>query len=117
MKIIDKASMDLLIEKLKQIARENPNGFTVYLKDLSPVKAGWSVALNETQNCHDDQGLKKVIAIATEKTGIVGGWKEDGKFWWDAVMIYDNEEQATIAGIQNEQIAIYHIEKNYVKFI
>jgi len=109
--------MEQLIKKLKQIAKENPTGFTVYLNDLNPVKTGWSVALKETQNSFGDAGLKKVIAVATEKTGIVGGWREDGKFWWDAVQIYDNEDEATTAGLKNEQIAIYHIEANEVKFL
>jgi hypothetical protein len=109
--------MEELIKKLKQIASENPNGFTVYLQDLKPVKKGWSVALKETQNCFGDEGLKKVITVAKEKTGIVGGWNEDGNFYWDAVQIFDNEESATKAGIDNEQIAIYQIEANRLKFL
>ena len=117
MQILGKSQVDDLINKLKEIARRNPHGFTVYLDNLRPVTSGWSVALKETQNSHSDEGLKHVIAVANAKTGIVGGWSEDGKFWWDAVLIFDNEEEATIAGHQNEQIAIYYIEKNYVKFL
>jgi hypothetical protein len=109
--------MEHLIEKLKEIAKENPSGFTVYLKDLTPVKEGWAVALKETQNSFGDEGLKRVIEVATEKTGIVGGWTEDGKFWWDAVQIFDNEDAATKSGIENEQIAIYQIEANYLKYL
>lgn len=99
--------MEQLIERLKEIAKQNPHGFT----------AGWSVALKETQNSFGDAGLKKVIAVTTEKTGIVGGWREDGKLWWDAVQIFDNEDAATAAGIENEQIAIYSIDQNRVKFL
>lgn len=109
--------MEELIKNLKQIARENPNGFTVYLKDLSPVKKGWVVALKQTQNSFGDEGLKKVISVATEKTGVVGGWKADGKLWWDAVQIIDNEDAATESGIENEQLAIYQIENNRLKFL
>ncbi len=109
--------MENLIEKLKEIAKENPAGFTVYLKDLSFVKEGWSVALKETQNSFGDEGLKKVIAVASEKTGIVGGWNEQGELWWDAVMIFDNEADATKAGMENEQIAIFHINEAYVKYL
>ena len=79
MQILGKSQVDDLIQKLKDIARHNPNGFTVYLDGLLPVTSGWSVALNETQNCHSDEGLKHVIAIANAKTGIVGGWREDGE--------------------------------------
>ena len=106
--------IESLIERLKQIAIENPTGFTVYLKDLSPVKEGWSVALKETQNSFGDEGLMKVIAVASEKTGIVGGWNEEGKLWWDAVQIFDNENAAIESGRENEQLAIYHIELNKV---
>jgi hypothetical protein len=109
-------SMQNLIRALKKIAKENPNGFTVYLKDLRPVIEGWAVALKETQNCFGDEGLKKVIEVATEKTGIVGGWK-DKKFYWDAVMLFSDEEEATKTGIENEQIAIYQIETNRLKFL
>jgi hypothetical protein len=109
--------LEELIKSLKQIAKENPNGFTVYLKDLSPVKRGWVVALKETQNSFGDDGLKKVITVATTKTGIVGGWRADGKFYWDAVLIFDNEDMATESGIENEQIAIYQIETNRLKFL
>lgn len=109
--------MGNLIEKLKQIAKENPTGFTVYLKDLTPVKSGWVVALKETQNSFGDDGLKRVIEVATAKTGIVGGWNEEGKLWWDAVQIFEGEEMATKAGIENEQIAIFHIERAYVKYL
>ena len=106
-----------VLKKLKQIAKENPTGFTVYLKNLIPVEKGWSVALKETQNSFGDEGLLKVLSVANERTGIVGGWREDGKFWWDAVKIFDNEVEATAFGIENEQIAIYHIEANYVKYL
>jgi hypothetical protein len=110
-------NMDNLLKKLMQIAQQNPSGFTVYLKDLSPVKRGWSVALKETQNSFGIEGLKKTVAIATEKTGIVGGWQEDGKFWWDAVQIFEDEDEAARFGKENEQLAIYHIESNRIKWL
>lgn len=72
--------MDNLFERLKEFARDNPNGFTVYIKNLSRVKSGYAVALIETQNCFGDEGLAKVISVTNEKTGIVGGWGNDGKF-------------------------------------
>jgi hypothetical protein len=109
--------MEELMKKLKQIASENPQGFTVYLEDLSPVKKGWSVALKETQNSFGDEGLKRVITVASTKTGVVGGWNEEGQFYWDAVQIFDNETEATESGIENEQIAIYQIEANRLKFL
>lgn len=93
---------DQLTERLLEIAQDYPQGFTVYLHDLSFVKSGWVVGLKETQNSFGISGLSHVIDVATEKTGIVGGWDYDGKFWWDAVRIFDSEEEATKFGIENE---------------
>lgn len=104
-------------ERLNQIADENPNGFTVYTTDLSPVKSGWVVAMKETQNCFGDAGLQKALAIAESTSKVIGGWKEEQQFYWDAVLLFITENEATIAGKQNEQIAIYNIETNYLKFI
>jgi len=106
-----------IIERLKQIAEENPNGFTVYTTNLQPVKQGWIVAQKETQNCFGDEGLQKALEVAIKTSQTIGGWKEEDLFYWDAVMIYDNEEEATRSGIENEQIAIYQIENNNLKFL
>lgn len=106
-----------LIDRLKQIADENPNGFTVYTTNLLPVKNGWVVANKETQNCFGDDGLKKALGVAINTSQTLGGWKDKELFYWDAVILFDNEEEATFAGIENEQIAIYHIETNYLKFL
>lgn len=106
-----------LIESLKELAEEYPNGFTVYTTNLEPVKSGWVVAIKETQNCFGDVGLMKALDVAQRTSQVVGGWKEKDLFYWDAVLIFNNEEDATKAGIENKQIAIYHIESNYLKFI
>jgi hypothetical protein len=105
------------IERLKQIASEYPNGFTVYTTNLEPVKSGWVVALKETQNSFGDEGLIKALEVAQRTSKVVGGWKEKDLFYWDAVLIFNNEDEATKAGIENEQIAIYQIENNYLKFL
>lgn len=106
-----------IIERLKLIAKENPNGFTVYTTNLRPVKHGWVVANKETQNCFGDEGLKKALKIALRSSKTLGGWRENNLFYWDAVVIYNNEEDATRAGIEHKQIAIYQIENNYLKFL
>lgn len=106
-----------IIERLKQIADENPSGFTVYTTTLLPVTQGWVVANKETQNCFGDVGLRKALKVAQNTTQTIGGWLEETKWYWDAVMIFDNEDEATKAGIENEQIAIYQIENNKLKFL
>ena len=106
-----------MIERLKQLAVENPNGFTVYTTTLEPVKKGWCVAMLETQNCFGDEGLRKALEVAINTSQVIGGWKEGTRFYWDAILLFEEEEKATKAGIENQQIAIYQIETNYLKFI
>jgi hypothetical protein len=99
--------MEKLIEQIKRIAEENQDGFTILLPDLKHAKRGWVVALKETQNSFGDQGLKKVIEVATEA---IGGWKYGDLFYWDAVIILYNKEEAVKIGRENEQIGIFNIE-------
>lgn len=103
-----------MIDKIMQIAKENPLGFTVYTSNLEHVKSGWVVALKETQNSFGVDGLAKVLAM---KTDCIGGWKEKDLFYFDAVLLFDNEEEATRKGIENEQIAIFNIEQSRLKFL
>ena len=106
-----------MIERLKEIAEENPNGFTVHLPTLQPVVKGWIVAKAETQNSFGDEGLKTAYEVAIKTSKILGGWYEDGKWYWDASDVYYDENEATKAGIANEQIAIYNIETATLKFL
>lgn len=109
--------MNKLIKQLKEIAAQNPDGFTVRLPNLEPVKTGWVVALKATQNCFNDEGLEKAIIVATETHNVIGGWQEGNKWYWDASQIFETENEATEAGIANEQIAIYHLDTNTLKFL
>lgn len=105
-----------LTDKLLRVASENPTGFTINLTDFQPVKRGWAVALKETQNHFGREGAEKVIKIAIEKTAaIVGGWKYGKDFYFDAVLIIEDEEEATKFGIENEQIGICEIHTNTYK--
>lgn len=106
-----------ILVALKSLTEENPKGFTVYVPSLEPVKRGWVVAKIETQNSFGDAGLEKVLKYATATTGIVGFWNDDGTFYWDAVMLFNDEVEATEAGIANEQISIYNIENNELKML
>lgn len=102
--------MEQIIETIKKIAQQNPDGFTISLETMDHMKKGWVVALKETQNSFGDEGLKKVIQFASETTHIMGGWKEGKLFYWDAVMILDSKEEAIQAGKENDQISIYNLE-------
>lgn len=109
--------MDKLLETLQAIADENPTGFTVTLPDLQYVKKGWVVAKKETQNSFGLDGLKKALEVALNTSKALGGWKDGELFYWDCVMIFYDEEQATKAGKENEQLAIYQIETARLKWL
>lgn len=102
-------TMEKLIEQLLKLAGQNPYGFTVRIPDLEPVTKGWVVAKKETQDCFGIEGLKKVIALSNETTKIVGFWKDE-KLYWDTVMTFENEDEATQAGIENGQLAIFNLD-------
>lgn len=107
-----------LTDKLLLVASENPNGFTICLTDFQPVLKGWAVALKETQNAFGRDGAEKVIKIALEKTNaIVGGWKNGKDFYFDAVLIIEDEKEAIRHGIENEQIAIFEIASSTLKML
>ncbi|MDO9554519.1 hypothetical protein [Rhodonellum sp.] len=109
--------MEDLILKIKRIAKENPEGFTISIKDLSHIKKGWIVALKETQNSFGDKGLRKVIETSLKTTYMVGGWKEEKLFYFDTVQIFNTEAEAIQAGIENDQISIYNLESGKLIYL
>jgi fructokinase len=110
--------MEILLEAIKKIAERKPEGFTVQIPSLTPLKSGYIAAYLETQNCFGDEGLKKVLKHALEHEGIVGGWKniENQQFYFDSSKVFDNVEEAAIFAVENEQIAIFNLaEKREIR--
>lgn len=99
-----------LINEIKKIAKENRQGFTISIETLQHVKTGWVVALLETQNSFGDEGLERVIEVARRTSFIIGGWLEGKFYYYDAVQIYEDKDEAIEAARKNKQIAIYNIE-------
>lgn len=98
-----------MISKILKIAEENPNGFTIDL-NLKFISSGYAVASKETQNCFGVEGLKKVIEFAKKHNTYIGGWLEDGKYYFDASTIVQDKEEALRIGRENEQIAIFDFQ-------
>ena len=103
--------MEQLFKAIQEIARQNPEGFTVDLTTLKKVTKGISVAYLETQNSFGDEGLKRVLEHAEKHEKAVGGWlnEDDGYFYYDSVKIYFDRDEAIRAGRENKQIAIFDI--------
>jgi hypothetical protein len=109
--------MNSVFTELWKIAKANPEGFTVSLHNLKPITRGWVVALKETQNCFGPPGLQKAFDVAIKTSKIIGGWKNGKDYYFDACITFDNEADAIAAGKANEQIAIYQIETNTLRFL
>lgn len=100
------------ILRVWEIAQKNPYGFTVN-SDFQPITSGFSVAYNATQNSHGLEGLERVYnyLIDNNLPLVFGGWldSESGKYYFDAVAIYESKDQAISAGIKEQQIAIFDL--------
>jgi fructokinase len=103
--------MEHFFRAVKEMAKQNPLGFTVDLTTLKKVTAGISVAYFETQDCFGEDGLKKVLEHALENEKKVGGWFNDGnsQFYFDSVRIFTDLEEAKRFGRENRQIAIFDL--------
>lgn len=109
----DENETKALIEKVWEYANINPNGFTLNLETMKPIKYGISVAYLETQNSFDKEGLEIVINHALRNNKIVGGWlNEDNKlYYFDSVKIFKNSDldEAITFAKQNKQLAIFDL--------
>ena len=103
----------LSVAALQAIASANPDGFTIDKKTLQPIKKGFAVAVAATQNSFNEAGAKTVIQYAktNKEINAVGGWynSENGRFYFDAVIICDNLRDAVILGKKNKQIAVFNL--------
>ncbi len=102
--------MKNLVKAVLKIAKRKPNGFTLNAFDLSEIKYGWAIGMEETQNCFGFEGCEKALRLAQETTGVIGGWKNGKLFYFDAIIIESNPREAIRLGIENGQIVIYNLE-------
>lgn len=100
-------------EMLQAVASISPDGFTIDKNTFQPITSGYSVAVKDTQNSFDNVGAARVVVYAAKHTEInaLGGWynSENKKFYFDAVIVCDNLEDAITLGRANDQIAIFDL--------
>jgi hypothetical protein len=105
--------MTKLIERVWEYSQNNPDGFTLNLETLRPVKFGIAVTYIETQNSHDKKSLMNVISHSLGHGKVVGGWLnvENGSYYFDSVKIFKNSElqNAIEFAKRQRQIAIFDI--------
>ena len=103
----------LSFEMLTSFAALNPDGFTINKETFEPITAGFSVAVAETQNSFNNEGAARVVAYAAKHKEInaLGGWlnTENGKYYFDAVIVCENLQDALELAKANNQIAIFDL--------
>ena len=109
--------MYIMLEMFLKIADENPNGFTATLQGELVTEGGFVVAEKETQNSFGVEGLKRVIEYAISHNTLVGGWKENESYYFDASRLYKSRDEAVKKGLENNQIAIYDLDKKEVVYL
>jgi fructokinase len=91
----------------------NPEGFTLNIETMKPIKYGLSVAYQDTQDSFGKESLNKVINHALEHGRSVGGWfdTESKRYYFDSVKIFKNSEidKAIEFAKNNNQLAIYDL--------
>ena len=104
----------LSFEALLNVAANNPDGFTVDKNTMLPINHGFSVAVKETQNSFNNEGAAKVVSYAAKHNEVnaLGGWKnsDNNCYYFDAVMVVENLDEAIKLGRLNEQIAIFNLD-------
>ncbi|MFV0189081.1 hypothetical protein OBK29_03995 [Empedobacter falsenii] len=102
-----------LIIRVMDIAKKNPNGFTLNLKTMRLVRFGIPVAYLETQNSFGNESLENVIIHALDNNSIIGGWldEETNLFYFDSVKLFKESDlnKAIEFAKENKQIAIFNI--------
>lgn len=106
--------MNTTINVIAAIAAMNTSGFTIGANTLSPIKDGYAVAIAETQNSFGIQGIANVLdAIAKGKANAIGRWYDEqtGLYYYDAVQVLNNLQEAYEAAILNDQLAFFDLKE------
>ncbi|WP_176553138.1 hypothetical protein [Bacteroides sp. KFT8] len=105
--------MKQLIDGVWEYSLINPNGFTLNVETMKPVKYGISVAYKETQDSFGKESLNRGINHALEHSKTVGGWfdTDSNRYYFDSVKIFKNSEidKAIEFAKNHNQLAIYDL--------
>lgn len=99
----------LTIEAIKEIAQNNPDGFTVDIwTGTEKFHSGYAIAREETQR----KPIEFVYEFAkNNNVRCIGGWFNGNEYFFDAVDIfYVTENEAKEIGRERNQLAIFNLE-------
>jgi len=104
-------NFETLVDKVWDVAENNPNGFTISLNFEMPKK-GFVVAYKETQNSFGKEGLERCLKHSIQNKGFVGGWRnQKNQLQFDSVAIIDDINEAIDLGRAQNQISIWYLNK------
>lgn len=107
-------TLDEAFEKVRKIAKENPDGFTYDLKESKLQRSGIVAAYLETQDQTSDEGLRVAVAHALKNDGIVGGWfnSDADLFQFDSVKSFPSGSvrESVIFAFENQQQSIANLD-------
>ena len=108
---------------LLNFIQKNSEGFTITVNDVPVPKEGYVVApLKELEIVRDASNINrsdmrlyakniKNLSEASERDVFAGGWlnDEDGKYYLDAVQVFDKEDDALYVGALGDQEGIFNL--------
>ena len=125
--------MQMTAEKLVELAKQNPSGFTVDANGINVIGKYFVVGVKKTKNSHNIDGAKHCINVYNEMMDVetewkeldikiaFGGWldKDTNTFHFDVVMLLEKDDDfnrkwslksALVLGMGNSQKSIFDLE-------
>jgi len=103
-----------LMQAIEEIAKENPEGFTLRITTMELVSTGIAVGHAETQHCYSRAGLYVCIEHALYNYGVIGGWRnQNGEMQYDSVRMFKDLRAAVKWGRKQKQYAIFDIDNGW----
>ena len=108
---VETSELKGLADRVWEYSLNNPDGFTIDVRNWTVPTEGICVSYKETQNSHSRESLEKVIAHALQHDGYVGGWLDSSSwlYYFDSSRIFPENQlkEARQFGIENGQLSIY----------
>ena len=107
-------------QKIKQIIKLNPNGFSVGLSDLKPIKAKddlFCIAITDNRQKDENKAITDILKASVlfnpiKEKLVLGGWfdSENKKFCLDLVILEGNKDKALFLAQTFNQKAIFNLK-------
>ena len=100
-----------LADKVWAFSQNHPEGFTLDVRTMTEPSEGVAVSYAATQNHHTRNQLSKVVSLALQQDGYVGGWynHENGLYYFDSTKLFPENalKDAIKFGKENGQHTVF----------